>query len=300
MTFESKTTKQNFLELPSVLQCKHSASTCEGPVFTKFNSRNTSSKETKILLFKLGRTYAGSEDPKYCSRIRDSFSRKLCAGKTTQPSTFKSETIQASQGGTQGNVVKRCNTASITIQKSVSQQPLSCIKEGWRQQTNNNLKHLNNSIPFQRFKMEGLNLLQNMLQKKDYICKLDQKRRLFLVFSKKRNKEIYTVSLGSDILPVPLSLFWSKSSYSNIYQNLNLPISLLRRLEIHLIIYSSSPTNIIFRLGDSVEMKTICSLKKGGRDCSNVSKCNGRQLDPKGFDKVTGEIDLHNSSNFIS
>ena len=137
MTFESKTAKQNFLKLPSVLQCKQSASTCKGPVFNKFNSRSTSSKETKILLFKLGRTYAGSEDPKYCSWIRDSFSRKLCVGKTTQPSTFKSETIQASQGGTQGNVVKRCNTASITIQKSVSQQPLSCIKEGWRQQTNN-------------------------------------------------------------------------------------------------------------------------------------------------------------------
>ena len=136
MTFESKTTKQNFLKLPSVLQYKQSASTCKGPVFNKFNSRSTSSKETKILLFKLGRTYAGSEDPKYCSWIRDSFSRKLCVGKTTQPSTFKSETIQASQGGTQGNVVKRCNTASITIQKSVSQQPLSCIKEGW-QQTNN-------------------------------------------------------------------------------------------------------------------------------------------------------------------
>ena len=163
-----------------------------------------------------------------------------------------------------------------------------------------NLKHLNNSIPYQRFKMEGLNFLQNMLQKKNYICKLNQKRRLFLVFSKKRNKEICTVSLGSDTLRVPLSLFWSKSSYSNIYQNLNLPISLLRRLQIHLIIYSSSPTNIIFRLGDSVEMKTICSLKKCGRDCSNVSKCKERQLDPKGFDKVTGEIDLHNSSNFIS
>ena len=297
MTFESKTTKQNLLKLHSVLQCKHSASTCKGPVFNKFNSRSTSSKETKILLFKLGQTYAGSEDPKYCSWIRDSFSRKLCVGKTTQPSTFKSETIQASQGGTQGNVVKRCNTASITIQKSVPQQPLSCIKEGWRQHTNNKFE---TSEQFHPITALQNGLLQNMLQKKNYICKLDQKRRLFLVFSKKRNKEIYTVSLGSDTLRVPLSLFWSKSSYSNIYQNLNLPISLLRRLEIHLIIYSSSPTNITFRLGDSVEMKTICSLKKGGRDCSNVSKCNGRQLDPKGFDKVTGEIDLHNSSNFIS
>ena len=32
-------------------------------------------------------------------------------------------------------MVERCNTASITIQKPVSQQPLSCIREGWGQQT---------------------------------------------------------------------------------------------------------------------------------------------------------------------
>ena len=32
LSFKSSTTKQNFVKLPSVLQCKHSASICEGPV----------------------------------------------------------------------------------------------------------------------------------------------------------------------------------------------------------------------------------------------------------------------------
>ena len=32
----------------------------------------------------------------------------------------------------------------------------------------------------------------------------------------------------------------------------------------------------------------------------DVLKCNGRQFDFKGFDKVTGEIDFHNSSSFTS
>ena len=50
-------------------------------VFNKFNSRSTSSiilseLETRILLFRLGQTYARSEYPKYCLRIRDCFS--LC------------------------------------------------------------------------------------------------------------------------------------------------------------------------------------------------------------------------------
>ena len=116
LSFKSSTTKQNFLELPSLLQCKQSASICKGFVYNKSSSRSTSSRETKILLFKLDQTYTKSEYPKYCSKNRDSFSWKPCAGKITQPSSFESGTIQACQGGNQGNVVKRCNTSSITMQ----------------------------------------------------------------------------------------------------------------------------------------------------------------------------------------
>ena len=45
------------------------------------------------------------------------------------------------------------------------------------------------------------------------------KRRLLLCSSKKGIKEICTVLVGRDTLQVPLSLFWSRSSVSNIYQN---------------------------------------------------------------------------------
>ena len=58
-----------FLVLISVIQSKHSASTCNSPVFNKSNSRSPSSRETKSLLFKLGQTYTRSECPKYFSRI---------------------------------------------------------------------------------------------------------------------------------------------------------------------------------------------------------------------------------------
>ena len=84
-----------------------------------------------------------------------------------------------------------------------------------------NLKHLNNFIPHQYFKMEGLNLLQNMLQKGDYMCNLDLKKCLLLCSSKKGIKEICMASVGrdTDTLRVSLSLLWSRSSSSNIYQN---------------------------------------------------------------------------------
>ena len=146
--------------------------------------------------------------------------------------------------------------------------------------------------------------------------------------------------MGGDTLQVPLSLFWSRSSSCNIYQKFkftNFPIKKVsdscdnifvqhvthvtdaRRAiteqryknfssdsigicnQFEKVYPSASPTNRIFRLGDRFcRNETISSSKKGGGDCSDVSKCNGRQFDLKGFDKVTGEIDFHNSSNFTS
>ena len=47
-----------------------------------------------------------------------------------------------------------------------------------------NLKHLNNFVLYKHFKMdkiEGLNSLKNLLQKGNYMCKLDQKDAYFSV-----------------------------------------------------------------------------------------------------------------------
>ena len=58
------------------------------------------------------------------------FSKTLC--RENHPTLqFWIRNNQACQGGTQGNVVERSNTVCITMQKSASQQHLSCIKEGW-------------------------------------------------------------------------------------------------------------------------------------------------------------------------
>ena len=43
------------------------------------------------------------------------------------------------------------------------------------------LKHLNQVIPYQHFKMEGLHCLRNILKKGDYMCKLDLKDAYFSV-----------------------------------------------------------------------------------------------------------------------
>ena len=50
-----------------------------------------------------------------------------------------------------------------------------------REQTSNKLKHLNQFIPYQHFKMKSLQCLQNILEKGDYMCQLDFKDAYFSV-----------------------------------------------------------------------------------------------------------------------
>ena len=165
-----------------MLKCKskQSVSTFKGPVSSKSNSRSISNRETKIFLFKLVQTYTISEYPKYCSRIWDSFSRKPCAGKITESCGFEPGTIQACQGETQGNVVKRCNTASIAMQQS-----LSCIKELWEQQTSNKFEKTEEFHPIPAFQNGGTELITKYAPEGKPYVQAGPKRRPLLCSSKK-------------------------------------------------------------------------------------------------------------------
>ena len=100
-----------------------------------------------------------------------------------------------------------------------------------------NLKHLNNFIPYQHFKMEGLNLLQNMLQEKDFMCKLDLKYAYFCVSLKKESRKNVRLQWEGTLYEF-LCLCFGLCPVRLIFTKiLKIPISLLRRLQIRVIIY---------------------------------------------------------------
>ena len=45
-----------------------------------------------------------------------------------------------------------------------------------------NLKNLKIFIPYKHFKMEGLHLLKEILERGDYLCKLDLKEPIFVFY----------------------------------------------------------------------------------------------------------------------
>ena len=85
-----------------------------------------------------------------------------------------------------------------------------------------NLKHLNQFIPYQHFKMECLFCLREVLQKDDFMCKLDMKDAYFSVplHQSSRKCQIFMVR---EPLRVPLSMFLLKPSTWKIYDTFKSP-----------------------------------------------------------------------------
>lgn len=121
-------TKQSFSELPSVLQCKQSSFTCKSHVSNKSSSRSTSSMKTKVVYSNWTKLIQDLKILTVAQRCKSPILENCVQEKSSGTPVFN-------QGGTQRNTVKRCNTVSIAMQKSVSQQPLFLIKDGQGQQT---------------------------------------------------------------------------------------------------------------------------------------------------------------------
>ena len=100
-----------------------------------------------------------------------------------------------------------------------------------------NLKHLNQIIPYQHFKMEGLFRLREMLQKDDFICKLDMKDAFFSVPLHQSSRK-YIRFLWSGSLYEFLCLCFGLDPAPRIFTKLiKVPISVLSRINIRVIIY---------------------------------------------------------------
>ena len=100
-----------------------------------------------------------------------------------------------------------------------------------------NLKDLDRFISYKHFKMEGLHYLKYVLQKRDYMCKIDLKDAYFSVPLHKDSRKLGRF-LWAENLYEFLCLCSGLGPAPRIFTKLlKVPISVLRRLIIRLIIY---------------------------------------------------------------
>ena len=127
--YNDKQGKQHFLEVSPRFQNGESTSSGESTVSNIFSSSGSTCRKAKSILFKLDKTNTRSKYFKHNTGLRDTFSRETLPNKIAKSSSPEPETVKPCQGGSQGNVAKRGNTESNTMQKSLHKQSLSDIKK---------------------------------------------------------------------------------------------------------------------------------------------------------------------------
>ena len=85
--------------------------------------------------------------------------------------------------------------------------------------------------------MKGLPLLKDLVQNINYLCKIHLKRCFVLPTYYDIDKKIPKVLMGSDPVPSPLLELYLGPAPLMFTKILKIPFSLLRRLQIRVIIY---------------------------------------------------------------
>ena len=79
-----------------------------------------------------------------------------------------------------GYISKRCNNAGAALHRLISEPCIFVDQRGWWQQpSNKSEKKLNQNIEYQHYEMEGIQSLKSLIQRGDFMVKLDLKEAYF-------------------------------------------------------------------------------------------------------------------------
>ena len=112
-----------------------------------------------------------------------------------------------------------------------------------------NLKNLNQFVPYEHFKMEGLHCLKDILKRGDYMCKIDLKDAYFSVALNESSRKLIRFKWGGNLYEF-LCLCFGLGPAPRIFTKLlKIPIAILRRLNIRVIIY----LDVMLIMGHSID-----------------------------------------------
>ena len=321
--YNDKQDKQHFLEVSPRFQNGESTSSGENTVSNIFSSSGSTCRKAKSILFKLDKTNTRTKYFRHNTGLRDTFSRENLPNKIAKPSSPEPRTVKPCRGGSQGNVFKRDNTESNTVQKSVHKQSLSDIKKGWGQSPGNKFEISEQFHPLLTLQNGGTQFTSKYATGKGFHVQIRPKRRLLLCATKKGKQEICAFPVGRDTLRVPVSR--ARSSTTDIYKNYknthfitkkatDQGNNIFRRHDIDVtnnrvvnqhshcdisvntsrfcnqpekINAESSTKNRISGPGNGLSCNEIITTsEEGGGNCSDVSKCIKQQDNFEGIDPV--------------
>ena len=160
-----------------------------------------------------------------------------------------------------GHVSKRCYKTSAAMRRSVSEPCLFCSKEGCGQQTSNKSekKKLNQNIEYQHFKMEGIQSLKSLIQKGDFMVKLDLREAYFsLPMHQNSLKYLRFVWKGKtyEFLALPFGLGVGPRYFT---KTLKPVIAFLRQTRVRIVIYLDDM--ILLNQSSQMLLRSLTSLR---------------------------------------
>ena len=100
-----------------------------------------------------------------------------------------------------------------------------------------NLKRLNCYIPYQHFKMEGLNLIKDLLREGDYMVKLDLKDAYFSAPLENESKKYVRFQWKGETYQLLCLCFGLGPAPRFFTKLIKIPIAIMRKLNVRLIVY---------------------------------------------------------------
>ena len=144
-------------------------------VFQTKNSKLRPSREDKGISPSLETTDRRSRTLGFSRRLPNSSCNGSSTGEDSKSTKVKSGATKTSRSESECDAGKGLHFKSLSLKSGIFEQFVSDQQNiGWNRPVIN-LKDLNRFISYKHFKMEGLHCLKYVLQKRDYICKVDLK-----------------------------------------------------------------------------------------------------------------------------
>ena len=159
-------------------------------ILRKFSPAKCSpSRETNLFRTVMGKTDKRSKPVVPSKGIQNSNTCRTFSRKTSPRNKNEFCRKTTSRFRNRGNVEEGSHFKSGPNERPISKQLIPCRQKGWGHRPVINLKKLNKFIPYQHFKMEGLQSLRQTLRKGYFMCKLDLKDAYFCVPLHKKSKK---------------------------------------------------------------------------------------------------------------
>ena len=174
-----------------------SASSNKKPDFSNKSAQNPNKRAASVFSWELVKDDKRHSHSRYCEGLPKTFCGfETLSGVSSSFIKYESGRNLIRKPGNSGIVRGRNSKVERTVIRSVSQFNISDFQEKWGSPLVINLKKLNQHIPYEHFKMEGLFLLKELLQKGDYMYKIDLKDAYFSMSFLHQGSQIFLGSRG--------------------------------------------------------------------------------------------------------